>query len=341
MAVSKLATKYMFENFGAVRWNSRGGSKITTIVVHHAATTNFDSMPGCWRNVEGSAHYGIGQNGAIRAYVDEEKRAWHGNNANDYSIGIEVTNTKGAPNWEVSEASINALVSLIQEIQSRRGKLNIIGHRDCPGANTVCPGPFLYGRLTEIRNRVNGDVSQPNSTGNKNGIAIDNVSKDQASHMVALIQSRYAWTLATEQVKAIKQKDGRYTLVITCDSKVKYEHSVNRLKQELKTHYPTYMQQNIAIVDGDKPKIRIEARNMPAAAFEGKREGFDIYMRKFLCNIILSDQVYGEPNNYGSWDVRIKGEGFNSRDAAVVLQEIKNEGAKKGIKDSHIKAFKY
>lgn len=161
MAVSKLATKYKFENFGAVRWNSRGGQKITTIVVHHAATTNFDIMPGCWANVEASAHYGIGPNGEIRAYIDEEKRAWHGNNANSYSIGVELTNIKGAPNWEVSEASITALVKLIQEIQSRRGKLQIIGHRDCPGANTVCPGPFLYGRLSSIRSRVNSGSSSP------------------------------------------------------------------------------------------------------------------------------------------------------------------------------------
>lgn len=181
----------------------------------------------------------------------------------------------------------------------------------------------------------------PPKTANKNGIAIDNVNYEQAKHMVPLIQSRYAWTLATEQVKAVKQGDGRYTLVITCDNKYKYEHSVNRLKQELKTHYPTYMQQNIAIEDGDKPVCRIEARNMPAAAFEGKKEGFDIYMRKFLCDIILYDQVFGQPNSYGTWDVRVLGEGFNSRDAAIVLQEIKNEGAKKGIKDSHIKAFKY
>lgn len=191
---------------------------------------------------------------------------------------------------------------------------------------------------------VGGTASNPTPTqplGNKNGIAIDNISYDQAKHMVPLIQSRYAWTLATNQVKAVKQADGRYTLVITCDNKYKYEHSVNRLKQELKSYYPTYMQQNIAVVDGDKQVVKIEARNMPKEAFEGKKEGFDIYMRKFLCDVILYDQVFGQPNSYGTWDVRAMGEGFNSRDVAIVLQEIKNEGAKKSIKDSHIKGFKY
>lgn len=181
----------------------------------------------------------------------------------------------------------------------------------------------------------------PPQPAGKNGIAIDNVSYDQAKHMVPLIQSRYAWTLATEQVKAVKQADGRYTLVITCDNKYKYEHSVNRLKQELKKLYPGYMQQNIAVVDGDKPVIKIEARNLPREAFEGKNEGFDIYMRKFLCDVILYDQVFGQPNSYGTWDVRVLGEGFNSRDAATVLAEVKAEGKKKGIPETHIKGFKY
>ena len=201
--------------------------------------------------------------------------------------------------------------------------------------------PYSMGFYVYRLESGSGPAVVPPKPANKNGIAIDNISYNQAKHMVPLIQSRYAWTLATKQVKAIKQADGRYTLVITCDNKYKYEHSVNRLKQELKTLYPGYMQQNIAIVDGDKPVIQIEARNLPREAFEGKHEGFDIYMRKFLCDVILYDQVFGQPNSYGTWDVRAMGEGFNSRDAVIILAEIKAEGAKKGIKDTHIKVFKY
>lgn len=161
MAVSKLATPYLFQNFGAKRWWDGRSQKITTIVVHHAATTNFGAMPSVWANREASAHYGIGQNGEIRAYVDEDNTAWHCGNGNAYSIGIECTNTSGEPNWGVSNATVDALVRLIQEIQSRRGKLQIVGHRDVPGNSTVCPGPSLYPRLPEIRNRVNSGTSTP------------------------------------------------------------------------------------------------------------------------------------------------------------------------------------
>lgn len=164
MGISSLATKYQFENFGTKWSGTRNASAITTVVVHHQAGTNFDNMPGIWKNVQASAHYGIGQDGTIRAYIDELKTAWHANKANSYSIGIECTNTTGAPNWQVAEKTIDALIKLIQDIEKRYGrKMIIIGHKDAPGAATACPGPFLYERLGEIRSRVaNGSVMAPN-----------------------------------------------------------------------------------------------------------------------------------------------------------------------------------
>lgn len=161
MAISRLATPYQFENFGAIRWNSRGGTKITTIVIHHMATTNYNSVPGIWANREASAHYGIGPNGEIRAYVDEEKRAWHCGDGNSYSIGIENCNVSMGPDWKVSDKTVDSLVELIKEIQSRRGKLKIEAHCDVPGNATACCGPCLYPRLQEIRDRVNASVPTP------------------------------------------------------------------------------------------------------------------------------------------------------------------------------------
>lgn len=76
--------------------------------------------------------------------------------------------------------------------------------------------------------------------------------------MVQRIQTRYAWTLLRDQVKRVFQPNKVYTLIISCDSKWKYENAVNRLKQELKSYYPTYMQQNIAIVDGDNLSLKLK-----------------------------------------------------------------------------------
>lgn len=167
MGISSLATKYQFENFG-LKWSgTRISSQITTIVVHHQAGTNFDNMPSIWQNVQASAHYGIGSDGTIRSYIDENKIAWHANNANPYSIGIECTNISGAPEWRVAEKTIDSLIQLILDIENRLGKkMKIIGHKDAPGAATVCPGPFLYPRLNEIKNRVVNSLDTGNSESN-------------------------------------------------------------------------------------------------------------------------------------------------------------------------------
>lgn len=189
---------------------------------------------------------------------------------------------------------------------------------------------------------VGGSTTNPTPTptqpsANKNGIAIDNVSYEQAKSLVPWIQSQYAWTLARDQIKRVKQPNGVYTLVILADNKYKYENSVNRLKQELKNYYPGYMQQNIAIVDGDKKVIRIEARNLTDA----QSKKMEDHMRKFNCDITLYDQTYGEPNKYGTWDVRVMGEGFNNTDAPIVLREIQNHASKLKVPKGHIKGFKY
>jgi hypothetical protein len=197
--------------------------------------------------------------------------------------------------------------------------------------------------IAQIQKYMNGSTPnpapKPQPTGNKNGIAIDNITKDQAVKMVQRIQTKYAWTLLRDQVKRVLQPNKVYTLVITCDSKWKYENAVNRLKQELKTYYPGYMQQNIAIVDGDKPIIKIEARNLNDEQSK-KMEG---HMRNFLKDILLDGQTYAEANSYGTYDVRIKGEGFNDHDAPIVLKEIQEMGKAKdvGINPAHIKGFKY
>lgn len=223
-------------------------------------------------------------------------------------------------------------------------------HQPSNNSDHVDPIPYLakWGiDLTKFRNDVvnakNGTVPTPSTpTGTKNGIAIDNVSKDQAVKMVQRLQTEFAWTLLRDQVKAVKQNDGRYTLAIKTGKGNRLNKSVNRLSQELRSYYPGYMQQNVAIVNGDKDSATIEARNMPASAFAGKNT-FDVHMRNFLKDILLDGQTYAEANSYGTYDVRIKGEGFNDHDAPIVLKQIQEMGKAKDVKidPSHIKGFKY
>jgi hypothetical protein len=159
MSNSPLATKYGFQSFPHYT-AGRSGATINKIVIHHAATTNFDSMPGVWQTRQASAHYGIGQKGEIRAYVDEANVAWHAGNweANLTSIGIEHTNATGDPTWNVNQATIDASAKLCADIAKRHGLGQLVPYKNLfPHSQftaTACPG-VLAGRLQEIANSAN------------------------------------------------------------------------------------------------------------------------------------------------------------------------------------------
>lgn len=159
MGISSLATKYGFQTFPHYS-TGRSGAKVNKIVIHHMAGTNYDIVPSIWQTREASAHYGIGKNGEIRAYVDENNTAWHaGNwNANISSIGIENCNSTGSPSWSINQATIDACAKLVADIAKRHGlgKLvvnrNLFPHRYF--SSTSCPG-VLIGKLQYIADKAN------------------------------------------------------------------------------------------------------------------------------------------------------------------------------------------
>ena len=116
-------------------------------------------------NHAASAHYGIGYNGEICQYVDEKDTAWANANweSNKHSVTIENSDWTLAPNYVISDATINSLIRLVADIAARNniGKLvyghNINVHGDI--AATSCPGPYLREKLPDIilsSNKLNG-----------------------------------------------------------------------------------------------------------------------------------------------------------------------------------------
>ena len=148
MGISSLATKYGFQSFPHYS-SGRSGAKVNKIVIHHMAGTNYDIVPSIWLTREASAHYGIGKNGEIRAYVDENNTAWHaGNwNANISSIGIENCNSTGSPSWNVNQATIDACAKLVADIAKRHGLGKLVVNQNLfPHSyfsSTSCPGVLL------------------------------------------------------------------------------------------------------------------------------------------------------------------------------------------------------
>ena len=97
---------------------SKRTAKITKITIHHAAVVNA-SLVGLGNGFanparQASSNYGIDSAGRIGMYVEEHNRAWTSSNSeNDNSaITIEVANSSGSPNWEVSDKAYEALIKL-------------------------------------------------------------------------------------------------------------------------------------------------------------------------------------------------------------------------------------
>lgn len=174
MGYSKLAQSFMPAHSNNYS-KGRSGYKICKITPHHMAGKLTAKRCGeLFQNPsrQASANYGIGYNGEIICYVDENDRAYTSSNkANDcQAITIEVANSSTGGNWPISEASWNSLVNLCVDICRRYGfRLSYDGTpngsltRHNMFAATACPGPYLQGRFPELVEVVNArlDNEQP------------------------------------------------------------------------------------------------------------------------------------------------------------------------------------
>ena len=166
MSYSSLVSQYIPASTNNYT-KGRNGYKICKITPHHMAGKLTAAQCGnIFANParQASANYGIGYNGEIACYVNEEDRAYTSSNrANDcQAITIEVANSSTGGDWPISEASWNALVKLCVDICTRYNfRLSYDGTpngsltRHNMFAATTCPGPYLQGRFPELVEIVN------------------------------------------------------------------------------------------------------------------------------------------------------------------------------------------
>lgn len=154
--------------------SGRGGHKPIRIAIHHmAGNLSVEQCGNVFKNCQVSAHYGIGNDGRIGVYVDENDTAWAlGNFAwNQKTINIELANDSGAPNWHVSDKVIERCIDLVVDIAYRLGwsyiaydgtlsGSDIIAHRWI--ASTACPGPYMMnnGKLKYIAQQADKKLKE-------------------------------------------------------------------------------------------------------------------------------------------------------------------------------------
>lgn len=150
---------------------------IDTITIHcMAGNLSIETCANVFAPAErqASSNYGVGTDGRIGCYVDENDRSWcSSNRANDMrAITIEVANDGGADTgWHVSGVAMSSLIKLVADVCKRNGipkliwsdsKDDRINHRnDCnmtvhrDFANKDCPGAYLMSQMPYIADEVN------------------------------------------------------------------------------------------------------------------------------------------------------------------------------------------
>ena len=152
----------------------RDGRSIEAITIHHMAGRL--TAEQCGRIFQakgryGSSHYGVGYDGSIANYVDEEDTAWTNSNwdSNCKSVTIETSDNDNS--WYVNDTTLNSLIKLVADIAKRRnlGKLvpgkNLTWHSMF--TNTTCPGDYLRSKMQYIAdeaNKINGYGSATSDT---------------------------------------------------------------------------------------------------------------------------------------------------------------------------------
>jgi len=133
--------------------------KISKIYVHHSALPRSKSLPEIrelhlargFKDI--GYHFIIDGEGRILEGRQLEEEGAHVKGDNVDSIGICVCG-----NFEEEQpfpSQIEALEKLISSLCERFERLQILGHRDYPEADTLCPGHYLYQLLPELRRKTN------------------------------------------------------------------------------------------------------------------------------------------------------------------------------------------
>lgn len=149
------------------QYSSRGGRKITNIVLHHTASTSGHGNGVVNMMVSGSrqvsAHYVVGSDAWVWCVVDEDYRAWSlsSANADGRSIVMECVNSTGAPSWLQSAASEEKIAQLVADICTRYNlpinRNTVVGHREVSESYpTACPGGMDLNKIVARAAQIAG-----------------------------------------------------------------------------------------------------------------------------------------------------------------------------------------
>ena len=205
---------------------------IKKITIHHMAGNLTVEQCGSVfapASRKASANYGIGTDGRVGMYVEENDRAWTSSNRDNdnQAVTIEVANNSGAPNWTVSDAAYNKLIDLCVDICQRNGIKELIWTGDKTGtltchymfAATACPGPYLKSKMPEIVAAVNARLNQKPEDKTMYRVQIGAYSvKFNADRMLAKVKAAGFEAFVTSKGGMYKVQVGAYSVKANADA---------------------------------------------------------------------------------------------------------------------------
>ena len=139
---------------------------IRKVTIHHMAGVMTAEQCGYVFSTtarQASSNYGIGNDGEIACYVEEENAAWTSSSYwnDNQAITMEVSNSYAGDPWPISDAAWKSMIALCVDICTRYGiEPSYTG--DTSGtftehrmfAPTGCPGDYIHARMAQIVREV-------------------------------------------------------------------------------------------------------------------------------------------------------------------------------------------
>ena len=148
--------------------NKPRNQPIRKITIHHmAGNLSVETCGDLFAKTsrQASSNYGIGTDGRVACYVEEENRSWCSSSPeNDHqAITIEVANDQIGGQWHVSDKAMESLINLCVDICKRNNiaSINYTGTKSgnltmhCWFSSTACPGPYLKSKFPYIAAEIN------------------------------------------------------------------------------------------------------------------------------------------------------------------------------------------
>ena len=165
MSYSNLACKFIQANESNYTKNRKtwGYDKISEICIHYmAGNCSIETLGDIWKNPnrKGSSNYGIGSDGRIACYVDENDIAWCNSNweSNCRSASIETANLSPTDST-VTDYALNSLIRLVADIAKRNNMGTLVKGKNVTWhsmyTSTSCPGAYLLSKMDYIVNEAN------------------------------------------------------------------------------------------------------------------------------------------------------------------------------------------